>query len=183
MRSKILCFILALSLVFSFVAYGEANEIKFTDVNSEYWAYNDVMSGVLNGFFSGYTDGSFKPMGNVTRAEAVTLIQRTTQAERKVYTCSFADVADSHWAYSYIGWATETNIVKGVGDNKFEPDRTVTAKELAMMLLNAQGETVEFDKAFEVACEQGLVMAEDNISEDDILSRDAVAKMIYNYYN
>ena len=27
MRSKILCFILALSLVFSFVAYGEANEI------------------------------------------------------------------------------------------------------------------------------------------------------------
>ena len=77
--------------------------------------------------------------------------------------------------------AVNENVVVGVGDNKFEPDRTVTAQELAMMLLNAQGEKVEYEKAFEVAAEKGLVLPEDNISKDDVLTRDAVAKMIYNY--
>ena len=119
----------------------------------------------------------------VTRAEAVTLIWRTTPSNRMVYQSNFEDVPSTHWAYSNISWAYETKIVNGIGDNKFAPARGVTAKELAMMLLNATGETVEFEKAFEVACEKGFVTEEDGIMEDDVLTRDATAKMIYNYVN
>ncbi|MBQ4526875.1 MAG: S-layer homology domain-containing protein [Clostridia bacterium] len=139
-------------------------------------ALNDL--GILLG-----TDKGLELERDVTRAEAVALIQRTTAADKMVYKSSFDDVADSHWAYNYISWATEKGIVQGVGDNKFEPDRTVTAKELAMMLLNAQGIEAEFEDAFEKATEEGYVTAEDEISEDDTLTRDAVAKMIYNYLN
>ena len=119
----------------------------------------------------------------VSRAEAVALIQRTTAAPKMVYSSAFDDVPETHWAYQNISWATETGVVNGVGDNKFEPDRTVTGKELAMMLLNAQGETVEFDKAFETASEKGFVTEEDGIEETDVLTREATAKMIYNYLN
>ncbi|MBQ4629830.1 MAG: S-layer homology domain-containing protein [Clostridia bacterium] len=139
-------------------------------------ALNDL--GILLG-----TDKGLELERDVTRAEAVALIQRATAADKMVYKSSFDDVADSHWAYNYISWATEKGYVQGVGDNKFEPDRTVTAKELAMMLLNAQGIEAEFEDAFEKATEEGYVTAEDEIVENDTLTRDAVAKMIYNYLN
>ena len=128
------------------------------------------------------TDKGLELDREVTRAEAVTLIERTTASDKKVYVSSFDDVAETHWAYSTISWAVEEKIVQGVGDNKFEPDKAVTAKELAMMLLNAQGEEIEFDNAFSVAIEKGLVTEEDAIAQSDVLTRDAVAKMIYNYY-
>ena len=117
----------------------------------------------------------------VSRAEAVTLIWRTTPSTRMVFESNFDDVPKTHWAYSNISWAVEAKIVNGIGDNKFAPARSVTAKELAMMLLNATGETVEFEDAFEVACEKGFVTEEDGIFEDDVLTRDATAKMIFNY--
>ena len=118
----------------------------------------------------------------VTRAEAVALIQRTTPSAKTVYKSNFEDVPETHWAYSNISWATETKIVEGVGDNKFEPDRTVTGQELAMMLLNAEGTEADYEKAFELAFEKGIVTEEDGISKDDELTRNDCAKMIYNYF-
>jgi hypothetical protein len=113
----------------------------------------------------------------------VALIQRTSPSAKMIYKSNFDDVAEEHWAYANISWATETGIVSGTGENKFEPDRTVTAKELAMMLLNALHEEVDFDSAFTAATENGLVTMEDAISENDELTREATAKMIYNYLN
>ncbi len=129
------------------------------------------------------TENGLELEREVSRAEAVTLIQRTTPSAKKVYTSDFTDVGEDHWAYTNISWAAETKIVVGVGEGKFEPDRTVTARELAMMLLNACGETVDFDKAFETAAEKGFVTEEDAIDEADVLTRDQTAKMIFNYLN
>ena len=129
------------------------------------------------------TENGLELERDVSRAEAVTLIWRTTPSNRMVYKSNFEDVPETHWAYSNISWAFETKIVNGIGDNKFAPDRSVTAKELAMMLLNATGETVEFENAFEVACEKGFVTEDDGIMEDDVLTREATAMMIYNYIN
>ncbi len=129
------------------------------------------------------TDKGLELDRNVTRAEAVALIQRTSPVAKMVYNSNFEDVPNTHWAYSSISWATETNIVNGVGENKFEPDRTVTAKELTKMLLNAQGEDVKFEDAFEAASNSGFVTEDDNIQENDELSREDTAKIIYNYLN
>jgi len=135
-------------------------------------------AGVLLG-----TENGLELERSVTRAEAVALIQRTTASAKAVYKSDFEDVPETHWAYSNISWAAETKIVEGVGDNKFEPDRTVTGQELAMMLLNAQSENADFDKAFEIATEKGIVTVEDGISKEDALTRNDCAKMIYNYFN
>lgn len=149
---------------------AEAQELSKAEALSD--------QGILLG-----TDKGLELDRNVTRAEAVALIQRTSPAAKIVYNSSFEDVPSTHWAYGSISWAIETDIVDGVGDNKFEPDRTVTAKELTKMLLNAQGEEVEFEAAFETASKTGLVTDDDNIQEDEELSREAAAKIIYNYLN
>ncbi len=153
----------------------ETEENEETEV-SKAEALNE--QGILLG-----TEEGLELEREVSRAEAVALIQRTTAAPKMVYASAFDDVPETHWAYGNISWATETGVVNGVGDNKFEPDRTVTGQELAMMLLNAQGETVEFDMAFETAVEKGFVTEEDGIEETDVLTREATANMIYNYLN
>jgi len=119
----------------------------------------------------------------VLRSEAVALIHRTSPADRMAYRSSFDDVPESHWAYICISWAVEKKIVEGVGNNKFAPDRTVTAKELSKMLFNALGEDVAFDNAYTKACEIGFITEEDGIGENDMLTREATAKIIYNYLN
>lgn len=50
-------------------------------------------------------------------------------------TPAFTDVTGLHWAYSYIGAAAADGVVNGVGNNHFEPDRTVTGYEFATILL------------------------------------------------
>lgn len=53
-------------------AAGELNFSDKDDVSS--WAYNWVVSATQNKIMSGYTDNSFKPLKNATRAEAATVI-------------------------------------------------------------------------------------------------------------
>ena len=82
---------------------------------------------VKNGIMTGYTDGTIKPMNTITRAEFATMICRMMK-----YTvsepCGFSDAA-SHWGSSYIKACTDTGAINGVGDNKFDPDGTITFEQ------------------------------------------------------
>lgn len=49
----------------------------------------------------------------------------------------YTDVAVGHWAYGYIQQATQHGIMNGVGNGRFEPDRSVTGYEFAAILLRA----------------------------------------------
>lgn len=47
------------------------------------WAQGAVSQAVLQGLISGYPDGTFKPLGTLTRAEAAALIDRLLQLEEQ----------------------------------------------------------------------------------------------------
>ncbi len=49
----------------------------------------------------------------------------------------FADVANDHWAQTYIETLAERKIVAGNESNLFEPDRTITREEFTKMLVIA----------------------------------------------
>ncbi len=48
----------------------------------------------------------------------------------------FKDVKENHWAYKYINWMLDNNIIDGIGDNKFDPNGTVTRAQFAKMMVN-----------------------------------------------
>lgn len=50
----------------------------FTDI-SECWAKEEIERAAVLGWIRGYEDGSFRPQDNITRAEAVTMINRVLQ--------------------------------------------------------------------------------------------------------
>ncbi len=53
----------------------ETGETNFSDVDG-HWAENYIKVCVANGWITGYTDGTFKPDQNITRAEAMAIVNR-----------------------------------------------------------------------------------------------------------
>ena len=49
--------------------------VDFSDIAS-HWAKNEISAAANNGWINGYTDGTFRPNNKITRAEAMTLVNR-----------------------------------------------------------------------------------------------------------
>ena len=85
-------------------------------------------------FLVGYTDGTFGPERNMTRAEVTTMFARllTEQIEAdKTYSNTFSDVPKGYWAANYIGYMQQFGIITGYSDGSFHPDAPVTRAEFA----------------------------------------------------
>ena len=85
-------------------------------------------------FLVGYTDGTFGPERDMTRAEVTTMFARllTEQIEAdKTYSNTFSDVPKGCWAANYIGHMRQFGIITGYSDGSFRPDAPVTRAEFA----------------------------------------------------
>ena len=137
---KILALVLVMAVVFSFTAMTAS--AAFTDEADI--ARNeavDVMAAI--GVINGYTDGTFKPKGEVTRAEMakmITVLLNKGDDVGDLYkgAVTFAD-STSHWAAGYIAYCAQEKIINGRNASTFDPNANVTGTEAAKMLLCALG--------------------------------------------
>lgn len=188
---KVLALVLVVATLFGFAAVAGATD--FTDAAS---VKNTEAVEVMNalGVINGYTDGSFKPNGNVTRAEMakmVTFILNGGEDVGPLYSAAnvFTDCG-YHWARGYIAYASNVKLVAGVGGNKFNPDGNVTGVEAAKMLLCALGYdadaagyvgTTWASKVLADAKSAGLLSGfARNFDYSAPLSRDNAALMMFN---
>lgn len=80
----------------------------YSDVNEDTKYYSEILKASYYGYISGYDDGTFRPEDNVTRADAVTVINKVIgRAASNNYTSTlilpmFSDVPSSYWAYTAI---------------------------------------------------------------------------------
>ena len=83
----------------------------FPDVPASYWAAREIAFAAAQGWISGGTDGTFQPGRNVTRAEAVKILNRAMdrQAGERDIAAPFTDVRVDHWAYHEILEASVTH--------------------------------------------------------------------------
>ena len=106
---------------------------NYTDVPADAW-YNNAVSTLTNaGIIDGYEDGTFKPDGNITRAEFATIAVRFFEATYDGGDL-FSDIA-GHWAQEYINEAANAGIVDGYPDGTFRPQQYITRAE-AMTMVN-----------------------------------------------
>ncbi|MDO5396880.1 MAG: S-layer homology domain-containing protein [bacterium] len=85
----------------------------------------------------GYEDGTFKPEGNMTRAEAAAIFARNI-AERKGENITnskslFTDVDAKLWYNQYISYLEKYDIIEGYDDGTFKPDEHITRAEFVTM--------------------------------------------------
>lgn len=76
----------------------------FHDVEMSYWGAGYIEAARSAGIIDGYGDGTFKPNGHLTRAEAVKIINRLFERGplHGIPQPSWSDVPATHWAYYEI---------------------------------------------------------------------------------
>ena len=190
---KLLAMVLALVMTLSLAVSANA----FKDDKSISDDYAEAVA-VLNGMgvFKGYEDGSFKPEGNITRAEVATIVYRIYTADvakndkSGLYATynKFSDMAGAGWAQGYIGYCANASLVKGYPDGTFKPSGKVTGYEVLAMILRAVGydKNNEFsgaDWALHVAQTAQQLGVLDNVAKTTDLnapaSRELVAELLF----
>lgn len=108
---------------------------SFSDVSSDDWSYEYVVTAVDNDIVGGYSDGTFRPNANITRAEAMKVLLETAGIDVSGdYANVFTDVAGTAWYADYINYAAENGIVSGYSDETFRPNSTITRGEVAKIV-------------------------------------------------
>lgn len=112
---------------------GRAEENSgFTDI-SGHWAEKEIERAATLGWVSGYTDGSFHPDAPITRAEAMTLINRVlcrmpeTKADLLDSMTKWPDNQPGAWYYLAVQEATNSHTYEQK-DSKYETWTALTAE-------------------------------------------------------
>ena len=191
---KLLAMVLALVMTLSLAVSANAAFKDDKSISDDYAEAVAVLNGM--GVFKGYEDGSFKPQGNITRAEVATIVYRIYTADvakndkSGLYATynKFSDMAGASWAAGYIGYCANASLVKGYPDGTFKPSGNVTGYEVLAMILRAVGydKNNEFsgaDWALHVAQTAQQLGVLDNVAKTTDLnapaSRELVAELLF----
>ena len=87
-------------------------------------------TGSHNAYCIGYPDGSFRPNGNITRAELASMVANMEDI-RTIYKGQLYDVPRDHWAANAIQACVDNGYVLTVGFGGFAPEQPATRGELA----------------------------------------------------
>ena len=96
-----------------------------------------VKAGIINGF----SDGTFRPDANITRAQACTLISKAFPKldSSKPGNTIFVDVNTNSWYAEAVAYCAANHIVQGNGNGVFRPEANVSNYEIITMLVRAKG--------------------------------------------
>ncbi len=187
--NRFIALLTALVLVFSTMI----NSVAFAAVNPDVVGTDfEVAVGKLKavGVMEGYPDGTFKPEGEITRAEfakiAVVAMGLGNAAEASKGMTKFGDVTASHWASGYINLAVNRGLVAGYPDGTYKPEGKLTNAEAITILCRMIGLGPVIDKEgtwpanyVGRASNEGLLKGV-NVASGTNALRGLVAKMLVN---
>ncbi|MEW9672586.1 multicopper oxidase domain-containing protein [Ammoniphilus sp. 3BR4] len=105
----------------------------FLDIQG-HWAQMPITQLVNSGVINGFEDGTFRPMGDVTREQFVTMLVQAKGFDLVKGKTSFSDVAESRWSNPYIEAALDAGVMaKGEYGSAFSPNQPISRQEMAIM--------------------------------------------------
>lgn len=107
---------------------------SFTDLpDVTNWAHTGIDYVIENKLFNGTGSTTFSPDLTMTRGMLVTVLYRFV-GEPAEGESIFTDVPAKAYYASAVAWAAKEGIVNGVGNNRFNPDGTITREQMATIL-------------------------------------------------
>ena len=193
---------------------GKHADVKKTTITAPGKTFDDISAHknqpaiealIARGIINGMTDYSYEPDMTMTRAQFATIVVKSLGLTPKTIN-AFTDVPASEWFAPYIGTAYSYGLINGVGDNKFNPNGTITRQEAAVlvsraaklcgmdtqmetyMILNALAQFGDYITADEWARESlAFCYSEDILDQNDLdiqpkraILRAEIAQMLYN---
>lgn len=133
-----------------------------------------LKSSIHDAYVNGYADGTMRPLENVTRAEAATMLYRllTDTQLKAIYSDKndFTDVPANAWFNEAVSTLSNGGYILGFPDGTFRPDEPMTRAEFASVLARLidplESETVYPD------------MPEEHWAHDDVMTATAAGWII-----
>ena len=137
---------------------------QFSDI-SGHWAEKAILAAANGAYWiSGYSDGTFRPNNYITRAEAMTIINKmlvrygdTTANNAKVW----PDVSAADWFYSQIIEATTDNLYERMGNGWQEKWISPEAPKT-----ETEPEPAEEDKTDAAPADEGTAEGSEEVTEE-----------------
>ncbi len=132
----------------------------FNDIDGVAWAKDAIIALTNQGIISGVGDNMFAPSASITRAEFAKLIAKGFQTPRATGAVVFDDVTVNDWYYDSVMSLYSIDVLNGVDDKNFEPNRPISRQEIATVFLRIleykrlpydQNENTEFADDNEIA--------------------------------
>lgn len=136
MKRILLTLMFAAILFPSVIVIAENSDNHFVDVSSDHWAVSTILNMVEVGYIAGYPDDTFRPSGEITRAEFTSILTRILDL-KATGEQPFVDMED-HWAGHAVhaAAANEIVVVEEYGDS-FAPNTPITRLEITKMIARA----------------------------------------------
>lgn len=121
----------------------------FIKANNEeaHWSAGMVKEWQGYGVINGYSDGTFKPNYEMTRAEFAAILSRVFGLEEIDSNLVFSDVKMGAWYEEVINKVVTADMMVGVTKERFNPSATITRQEVAVALTQAYLLTEQGEKS------------------------------------
>ncbi|WP_379157838.1 alpha/beta hydrolase-fold protein [Paenibacillus sp. sgz5001063] len=121
-----------------FSKYGVWTYTKsYQDLVQSHWAHRAVQVLSAGHIVNGVTDTAFAPDRQVTRAEFAAMLVRSLRLQADNTVLPFKDVPANSWFYPSVAAAYQVGIIRGISQDEFAPEKTITREEMAVMIYNA----------------------------------------------
>lgn len=119
----------------SFIALSNSKGPSFSDING-HWAKQDIIFMAEKNVLQ-QKNGDFIPDKEITREEFAACLVAILHINEQVGVKPFKDVSLGSPYYQEIILAVGAGLVTGTGDGRFEPTKSITREEMAVMLNRA----------------------------------------------
>ena len=101
-----------------------------------------------NAYLNGYPGSRFGPDNNMTRAEVAQMFYNLLLDKTVPITVTFDDVPADAWYTEAVNTLASLDILNGVGNNQFEPDRSITRAEFTTIAMRFTNGTLSGTNIF-----------------------------------
>lgn len=114
----------------------------FTDVPDDMWCATAVNTLASLGIIQGFSDGTFRPDQNITRAQFAVIAMRFTN-ETPAGTIRFSDVDEDDWFYTQVTGAAQYGWIGGFSDGTFRPYDSITRAQVTAIVNRMLGRSAD----------------------------------------
>ena len=118
----------------SIPTFDRVQKYRFTDVPTNFWAFESITKMTKEGLMSGYRNGTFKPNDPLSREEAASLFSKMLGDTPSIMLASsFSDITSDRWSSLAIESVARANIISGYGDSTYRPEQYMSRQEFAVV--------------------------------------------------
>lgn len=127
-----------LVVAFALLLANVANALEIIDVRSDYWAGQEIVRAIQNGYIYVIDGNKFKPEDNMSRSEFVTALLKVIQRQDESVTkrTTFKDVNNLTPNRRDITLSEQIRMAFGYPDKTFKPNLAINHNETMSMIAN-----------------------------------------------